>query len=141
MKIVVKIDGQPYEVEIEDINARPVKAYVNGQYVEVTPDEPQLITPSKESTEFVQSTPSTVPLGTEVFQSNSKIVTAPLPGVIVSLDVKNGQKVEKGQILCTLEAMKMKNAIRSSRDGTIAEIMVSIGEQVKHSQPLVSFVE
>jgi biotin carboxyl carrier protein len=66
-------------------------------------------------------------------------VTAPLPGVIISIDVKAGDVVKRGQSLLTLEAMKMKNAIRSTREGTIAEVHVANGDQVQHGQLLVSF--
>ena len=53
--------------------------------------------------------------------------------------LKPGDTVETGQVLCTLEAMKMNNAIRASRDGTIARIHVAPGDHVKHGQPLMEF--
>jgi biotin carboxyl carrier protein len=68
-----------------------------------------------------------------------KEVLSPLPGVIVAILVHSGDKVERGQELCTLEAMKMKNAIRSSREGTIESIEVNIGDQVNHGQVLMAF--
>ncbi|HCU57729.1 MAG TPA: acetyl-CoA carboxylase biotin carboxyl carrier protein subunit, partial [Anaerolineaceae bacterium] len=70
-----------------------------------------------------------------------KDVSAPLPGVIVAILVKPGDKVSRGQELCTLEAMKMKNAIRSSREGTIASVDVAVGDQVSHGQVLMTFSE
>jgi biotin carboxyl carrier protein len=57
----------------------------------------------------------------------------------VAILVQPGDKVQKGQGLCTLEAMKMKNAIRSNREGTIASIVVNIGDQVNHGQVLMTF--
>jgi biotin carboxyl carrier protein len=66
-------------------------------------------------------------------------VLAPLPGVIVAVLVKPGDQVARGQELCTLEAMKMKNAIKSSREGIIDTIAVNIGDQVNHGQMLMSF--
>lgn len=64
---------------------------------------------------------------------------APLPGTIVAIEVREGDKVKAGQELLTLEAMKMKNAIRSDRDGEIAKINVAVGDLVKHNEPLVTF--
>jgi len=55
--------------------------------------------------------------------------------------VKPGDAIKAGQELLTLEAMKMKNAIRSNRDGVIASVLVAVGDHVKHGQPLVEFSE
>ena len=66
-------------------------------------------------------------------------LNAPLPGVIVSIDVLAGQSVKSGEQVCTLEAMKMKNIIRSDRDGVIAQVNVNAGDLVKHTQPLFTF--
>jgi len=61
--------------------------------------------------------------------------------VIVAVLVKPGDTVSRGQELCTLEAMKMKNDIRSSREGTIADIAVNVGDQVSHGQVLMTYSE
>jgi biotin carboxyl carrier protein len=64
---------------------------------------------------------------------------SPLPGVIISIDVREGQAVSNGQELYVLEAMKMKNSIKADRDGTIASIHVNAGDTVKHNQPILTF--
>jgi len=61
--------------------------------------------------------------------------------VIVAILVKPGQTVKRGQELCTLEAMKMKNAIRSNREGMIELIEVNVGDQVNHGQVLITYAE
>jgi len=53
--------------------------------------------------------------------------------------VKAGQTVKNGEVLIILEAMKMKNSIRSLRDGTVAEVYVNSKDQVKHNQPLLRY--
>jgi biotin carboxyl carrier protein len=68
-------------------------------------------------------------------------VVSPLPGVIIAIMVKPGERVTRGQELCTLEAMKMKNAIRANRDGVVASIEVNIGDQVGHNQVLITYAE
>jgi biotin carboxyl carrier protein len=145
MKIKVTISGKTYEVDIQDLNARPVLAEVDGQVVEVFPEEdqttavatsvvtepnaPKLPKPVQSAPRAVASTPA----------AGASILKAPLPGTIVSIDVKPGQSVKKGDLLLTLEAMKMKNAIRSDVDGVIADVHVNQGDLVKHGQALVSF--
>ncbi len=70
-----------------------------------------------------------------------KAVHAPIPGVIVGIEVEVGQRVEVGQTLCVLEAMKMKNAIRAPRAGQIAAIVVATGEHVKHHDLLMEYAD
>jgi len=133
MKVKVKIDQSLYDVEIEDINSRPVVAIIDGERYEVWPEETARPTrdaaPALKGTVPVTTAASATPLKAA---ADSLSVTAPLPGVIVSIDVKPGDNVK-------LEAMKMKNAIRATRDGVVAEVHVANGDQVQHGQVLVSF--
>ena len=144
MKIIVEIDGQTYQVEVEDIQARPVVAVVEGERYEVWPETdalPSEAIPPAERVSVLEPAPNaTAPV--DIAQAgSSKDVAAPLPGVIVAILVKAGDAVVRGQELCTLEAMKMKNAIKSSRDGVISGIEVSVGAQVNHGQVLMTFSE
>ncbi len=59
-----------------------------------------------------------------------------MPGSILAILVEVGDSVSAGQELCSLEAMKMKNAIRTSRDGVIATIKVAVGQSVAHGDLL-----
>jgi pyruvate carboxylase len=61
---------------------------------------------------------------------NAAHVGAPMPGLVTGLNVKVGAKVERGDTLLTLEAMKMETAIRADHDGRVAEILVHVGSQV-----------
>lgn len=144
MKIKVEIDGQQYEVSIEDINARPVVAIIEGERYEVWPESDD----SEDSTPINRppvSIPVPVPAATvsdkPAQRVDAKNITSPLPGVIVAILVKPGDQVKRGQELCTLEAMKMKNAIKSTRDGKIASVEVSVGDQVGHGQVLLTYAE
>ena len=58
------------------------------------------------------------------------VVHSPLPGVIISVDVKEGQAVKKGQKVAVLEAMKMENEIQADVDGTVTAILVNKGDSV-----------
>lgn len=66
-------------------------------------------------------------------------VTAPMPGVILGIEVAAGATVVRGQTLMVLEAMKMKNELKAQRDGRVAAILVNTGDQVKHGDVLLEF--
>lgn len=140
MKYTVKIADQSYEVEIEDIHARPIIAHVDGERFEVHPENGNTSQPSQAVTETKASAalkpiaaPSTVQAG------STDTLTAPLPGTVVEVFVKPGDQVEVGKVVLIIEAMKMKNSIRSTRTGKVAEIMVNAGQTVSHKQALVRF--
>jgi biotin carboxyl carrier protein len=154
MKIKVKIDEQEFEVEINDLTARPIVALVDGQCFEVWPEEETGLAPAvKAPLERPAPTPAPRPVAPAVPVAQAapaapagnvdktKAIIAPIPGVILSVAVCAGATVKVGQELLVLEAMKMKNAIRSTRAGTIANIYVSEGDHVKHGQVLVDFAD
>ena len=143
MKLKVVIDNQTYEVEIEDIHARPVIAVVEGERFEVWHEEESQASqisaaPAVSVPEPAGPAPASV---SEPKTGGAKDVTSPLPGVIVAILVKPGDAISRGQELCTLEAMKMKNAIRANREGTIAAVEVNVGDQVGHGQILMTFTD
>ena len=64
-------------------------------------------------------------------------ILAPMPGMIVRVSVKAGDRVEAGQGVVVMEAMKMENELRASRDGTVAEVHVREGVLVEAGAPLI----
>lgn len=66
---------------------------------------------------------------------------APMPGTILSVEVKPGDAVARGQTVLMLEAMKMKNAIKSPRDAVVKQVLAQAGQAVKHGDVLVQFEE
>lgn len=138
MKYVVKVADQTYEVEIEDIYARPVIARVNNQVFEVSPEARARPVVQRELNE---SKPMDLPRPAVTPITNTGELTAPLPGTVIEIFVKPGDRIESGQIILVIEAMKMKNSIRSTRAGKIAEVLTSAGETVAHKQALVKFAD
>ncbi|RYZ53174.1 MAG: hypothetical protein EOP07_18310 [Proteobacteria bacterium] len=67
------------------------------------------------------------------------MITAPSPSVVLTVNSHEGQKVKKGELLLTLEAMKMEMAVSAPEDGTVMRINVKAGEQVSAGQALVDF--
>jgi biotin carboxyl carrier protein len=68
-------------------------------------------------------------------------MTAPMPGLILTIDKAVGASVKRGETVLVLEAMKMKNELKAPRDGIIAEIYVTAGQQAKYAEILVRFEE
>jgi pyruvate carboxylase len=64
-------------------------------------------------------------------------VGAPMPGTVATVPVAVGEKVERGDVLVTLEAMKMEAAVRADRDGEVAEVVVKAGQQVDAKDLLI----
>jgi biotin carboxyl carrier protein len=136
MKYTVRIADSTYEVEIEDIYARPVIAHVGAERFEVHPEDQTKLDALKMAKDF-HSKEKPKPTGDPSRDINQ--LTAPLPGTIVEIFVKNGEEVEAGHVMVIIEAMKMKNSIRSTRSGRIAEVLVTVGQTVAHKQALVRF--
>ena len=62
-----------------------------------------------------------------------------MPGVILDIAVKAGDKVTAGMPICALEAMKMKNILRSPREGTVASVEVAEGQRVPFGAVIIRF--
>jgi len=125
----VLINGHLYQVEIVDLQARPVLAVVDGKPIEVWP----------EAKEVASEAPALPGKTEESGDSQAREILAPMPGTIVSVAVEPGSQVAYGQELCVLEAMKMKNVIRAPRAGTIGKVSVTQGQSVKHHDLLVEY--
>jgi len=144
MKFRVNVEGQSFEVEVGDLAARPILVTVEGDTFEVWPEESKRdepVAPSAVQPAPAQAQAAPIPAAKPQANgsNNNNAVTAPIPGVILSLSVKEGDEVAFGQELCVLEAMKMKNQIRANRPGKIRAVCVAAGEQVKHGQVLFEF--
>ena len=136
MKYNILIGERTFEVEIEDINKRPIVAHVNGQEFLVSPETSivELSTDTKPG--LPQPAITTTGQGLQ-----DGTLVAPLPGTVIEVFVKAGDNVEAGQVILIIEAMKMKNSIRSTKDGILAQVLVSAGQTVAHKQALVEFRE
>ena len=75
--------------------------------------------------------------------SNERDVLSPMPGIFYSSSspdkppfVRKGDQVNKGQVLCIIEAMKIMNEIESEMSGTVTEILINNADPVEYNQPL-----
>jgi len=69
----------------------------------------------------------------------SRFLLSPMPGLLVALEVHEGQEVKTGEALARIEAMKMENVLRATRDGTVAKIHAHAGESLKVDQKILEF--
>ncbi len=122
--------------------ARRFNIYVGDQFFEVDVDPVELgAGPEPAASPPAMSTPAPSPAAAraqpnEVTEGETT-VTAPMPGILISLAVAEGETVSTGDPLLVLEAMKMQNTIPSPVDGTIKSLPVAPGTQVTRDQALV----
>ncbi|MBN1217577.1 MAG: acetyl-CoA carboxylase biotin carboxyl carrier protein subunit [Anaerolineae bacterium] len=146
-KLKITINEKLYLVEVGGVSDSPITVTVNGQpyLVNVETDGVERLSIKQATTTVpglaapqLATLDRVAPL-TNLVGLNSKQVKAPLPGHIVEIMVHPGDEVRVGQELCSLEAMKMKNAIRSSRNGVVTSVEVSLGQAVAYGDVLVTF--
>ncbi|MFO0958876.1 MAG: acetyl/propionyl/methylcrotonyl-CoA carboxylase subunit alpha [Isosphaeraceae bacterium] len=69
----------------------------------------------------------------------SKLLIAPMPGLLTELAVKVGQEVRAGEKLASIEAMKMQNVLKAEADGVVAEVLAQVGDSLAVDQPILRF--
>ena len=118
----VTVNGTQYEVEIEGKTSKVIKV-----------TKPTPASTSAATTAEVISTAKAA-----AKKSAGAAVKSPLPGVIVDIKVRQGDRVTAGQHLLVLEAMKMENNIDADRDGIIVELKVNKGDSVLEGDTLLT---
>ncbi|MHB0857021.1 MAG: biotin/lipoyl-containing protein [Anaerolineae bacterium] len=136
------IDGQEFVVEVGDVTKSPVQVTVNGETHTVSFQEgtTQAATPAPKpvAAPAPKPTPKPAPAPVKPAAAGEKPVIAPMPGKILSVRVKVGDKVSEGDTVCTLEAMKMEMPISSTASGTVQGIHVAVGDTVAFDAPLIT---
>ena len=75
----------------------------------------------------------------KVAPDTSKLLLCPMPGLIVKVDVAEGDEVQEGQALCTVEAMKMENILRAERKGVVSKINAAAGDSLAVDDVIMEF--
>ena len=120
----ITVNGQTYVVDVEEVGgvqtAAPVRAAA-----------PVAAAP-------VAAAPAAAPKAAAAAPvAGGEPVKAPMPGNILKINVSQGQKVNEGDVLIVLEAMKMENEIVATKSGTVAQIVTAKGAVVETGAPLV----
>ena len=130
MKYKVTLNGKTYEVEVE-----VGKVVLLDEYEACAPAP--AAAPVAAAAPAAPAAPAAAPVPAPVALSDGEPVNAPMPGNILRIDVKEGDKVKAGQTLLILEAMKMENEIAAPKDGTVVQIATSKGAVVETGTPLI----
>jgi propionyl-CoA carboxylase alpha chain len=75
----------------------------------------------------------------KIAPDTSKLLLCPMPGLVVKIDVEEGQEVQEGQALCTVEAMKMENILRAERKGVVSRINAGAGDSLAVDEVIMEF--
>ena len=126
-RAVVVVDGKEYAVDLvrigrKTLTAEAVKAITGGAPASMAPAG--AATPAAAT----RTAPPTRGEGG---------ITAPMPGLVLTIKVKEGDTVQAGQALLVMEAMKMENAITASYNGTVSKIYVRQGDSISEGDVLV----
>lgn len=131
MKYKVTLNNRTYEVEVEE-----GKAMLIDEYEAYAPAAPAPVAAAP-----VAAAPAAAPAAPAAPADSAlaagEVVKSPMPGNILKINVAQGQKVNEGDVLIVLEAMKMENEIVATKSGTVAQIVTAKGAVVETGAPLV----
>lgn len=137
-----KINGKDFHVAVNGISGTKADVTVNGVNYDV---ELENAVAHVQQAAPVQTAPVApvagapqAPAAAPAPATGGKAITSPLPGVIISVDVKEGSVVKRGQKVAVIEAMKMENDILADADGTVTAVHVSKGDTVAEDAKIVT---
>ena len=131
MKYKVTLNNRVYEVEVEEGQAMLIDEYESVAPVSSAPSAPA------EASAAAAAPATAAPAAPAVALAAGEVIKSPMPGNILKINVTQGQQVEEGDVLLILEAMKMENEVVATKNGTIAQVVVSSGNVVETGSPLV----
>ena len=125
-KFKVTVNGKSYEVDVEELGTAAPAAPVTPAQAPVAAASPAP-TPAPAASAAASATQA-APKGP--IPDSAVVVKAPMPGKISAIKQENGS-VTRGSVILVLEAMKMQNDIPAPQDGTLTEVRVAVGDNVK----------
>lgn len=128
-KFKIKIDGKTYLVEMEEIGGAPA-----AQPAPAAPAATPTPTPAPAAPAAPAPAAPVAPTG------EGEVVTAPMPGTVTKILVKDGDAVTENQPLMILEAMKMENEIVAPKAGTIGQVFATLNQNVNSGDNLISII-
>ena len=140
-KFKITVNGKAYEVEVEEMGGTPVAA--PAPQASAPAPAPAAPAPAPSAPAPAPAAPASTPapaVGGPI-PDGAITVKAPMPGKISALKAEAGKAVKRGDIILVLEAMKMQNDITATADGTLHEIRVNPGDNVKTGDVLAVIVK
>ena len=137
-----KINGNEYNVAVEELEGNKASVTVNGKTYQVELDrqaKPVVTKPVARPAATPAAAPAPVAAAPKAAPAAGGAgIKAPLPGVILDIKVKVGDTVAKGQTVAILEAMKMENNINADREGTVVSINVEKGQSIAEGTDIIT---
>jgi biotin carboxyl carrier protein len=142
------VDGTVYQVDFDTVSDQPVfSLLLNGQsyesYVYSGDEGWEVLLHGSlylAKVEDERERRLRASSGSRVAAREEFHLRAPMPGLVVTVPVVEGEKVEKGDVLLILESMKMQNELRSPRSGKVSRVRVKPGDSVEQRQTLLSVI-
>ena len=141
-RYTLKVNEHDYTAEVKELTAEKALIQVDG--IDYTVDLVEFGRREESPKTRVAATPAPNapataprPEPTRTPHATAGAVTAPLPGLVLQLKVKEGDAVSAGQLVLVMEAMKMENEITSPHTGTVKKIFIAEGDSVGEGDPLV----
>lgn len=145
-RLLLHRNGSALPVDIVPLGHRRYSLLIGGQSLEIGINgstDGYTIFSGSSSGQFIVEDADIARIRREVgleAKSGPMTVMAPMPGMIVGVVCRPGDKVSKGQPLVVMEAMKMENEIKAPGVGTIKAVRVAVGDSVEKNQLLIEFV-
>ncbi|MCH8799461.1 MAG: biotin/lipoyl-binding protein [Chloroflexi bacterium] len=136
----IKVGDNWYNVEVGELTHSPVQVTVEGEtfLVEVEGLPRQLpARPRRGRTQTPGIVVPPPPTRGSAASGPENIIASPLSGRVISILVRPGDRVSAGQEVCVVEAMKMEQSIRATRDGVVKEVLVQPMDSVRTNDPLI----
>jgi biotin carboxyl carrier protein len=145
---LILVDGVPYEVDFASVSGQPVYSLlIDGKsyegYMYANDDDWEVLlqgTLYNVQVEDERERRLRQALGEGPAQHGEFHLKAPMPGLVVTVPVEDGQQIAKGDVLIILESMKMQNELKAPNDGKVSRIRVKVGDNVERKQTLLSVV-
>lgn len=140
-KFKVTVNGKAYEVEVEEMGGAPAAAPAPQAAAAPAPQAAAAPAPAAPAAPAPAPAATPAPAVGGPIPEGAITVKAPMPGKISALKAEAGKAVKRGDIILVLEAMKMQNDITATADGTLHEIRVNPGDNVKTGDVLAVIVK
>jgi glutaconyl-CoA/methylmalonyl-CoA decarboxylase subunit gamma len=142
----VSVDGEHFDVTVNSHESLSEETGAGG--VAIMPAAPGAASRSQAAPSAAPAAPAAAPRATARIPSptaprpagrDTGVLAAPMPGVVLCVMVAPGAKVQRGQEVAVLEAMKMENSLRAAQDGIVVEVCVAAGQQVGPGDAILRF--